>query len=135
VTWYREIDVVQEPFDLGLDANGRAVVAFNVRAIKGPSATFEQELVARLVAAGVGSAGSTIFVSSSAAIPDGDGPYLTVTATGGLAPERTQAELPAYQRPSAQIAVRARTYAAARDRARAAYQALVGVRNVDLPAA
>lgn len=36
-TFYRELDPVQEPFDMGLDANQRARVAFNVAAIKRPS--------------------------------------------------------------------------------------------------
>ena len=36
-TWYREINPLQEPFDLGPDAANRAQVAFNVTAIKRPS--------------------------------------------------------------------------------------------------
>ena len=36
-TWYREINALQEPFDLGPDALNRAQVAFNVTAIKRPS--------------------------------------------------------------------------------------------------
>lgn len=35
--FYREINPLQEPFDLGLDQNGRAQVAFNIMAIKRPS--------------------------------------------------------------------------------------------------
>jgi hypothetical protein len=36
-TRYLLIEPLQEPFDLGLDANGRAQVAFNIRAEKSPS--------------------------------------------------------------------------------------------------
>lgn len=36
-TWYCEIEANQEPFDLGLDVTGRPRVAFNMRALKGPS--------------------------------------------------------------------------------------------------
>jgi hypothetical protein len=36
-TWYREIIMLQEPFDLGPDATNRAQVAGNVTAIKRPS--------------------------------------------------------------------------------------------------
>jgi hypothetical protein len=36
-TYYREINPNQEPFDLGLDANGLAQFAFNFYAIKRPS--------------------------------------------------------------------------------------------------
>lgn len=36
-TRYLEINVVQEPFDLTLDAAGRVRIAFNITALKGPS--------------------------------------------------------------------------------------------------
>ena len=36
-TWYREINVNQEPFDLGHDDTGRVRVAFNVSGVKRPS--------------------------------------------------------------------------------------------------
>jgi hypothetical protein len=92
---------------------------------------FEDDLIVRLVARGVGVYGTSIFVSSKAIIPDGAGPYLSITATGGAGPLRTQNAVatPAYQRPSAQLVARATTYAAAKTMARAAYDALVGVRN------
>lgn len=36
-TWYRKIRPLQEPFDFGLDKDGRPRVAFNVLGDKGPS--------------------------------------------------------------------------------------------------
>ena len=36
-TYYQDLLPTQEPFDLGLDATGRAMVAFNVMATKRPS--------------------------------------------------------------------------------------------------
>ncbi len=36
-TWYREIEPMQEPFELGHDATGRPRVVFNLRISKGPS--------------------------------------------------------------------------------------------------
>lgn len=36
-TWYREIEPMQEPFELGLDETGRPRVVFNLRIAKGPS--------------------------------------------------------------------------------------------------
>lgn len=86
---------------------------------------FDDDLVVLYVAAGVGVAGTTIFKSSKAAIPDGDGPYLSLTPTGGAGPKRTHNAVatPAYQRPSAQIVCRAKTWTAARAMARAAYSA------------
>lgn len=130
--WYRDIKVLQEPFDLGLDANSRPRVAFNIAVTKGPSDTFEEEIIGILVAANVGTLGTDLFISSRADIPSKGGTFLSVIATGGMTPERTHNSVstPAYQRPGAQIVVRGDTWEDARTMARAAYNALVGVRNI-----
>lgn len=101
---------------------------------------FTDEMAARLEAMGVGTRGKDIFVSSQAKIPAGDGPYLTLTETGGVAPGgfrggggRIHNEAGVHvQSPGAQIAVRASTYEAARAMARAAYLALDGIWNTTL---
>ncbi len=131
MTWYREISDIQQPFDMKLDSTGRAKVGFNISIVKRPSTPLIEELVSILVAAGVGTSAGNIFAASSADIPTGSGPYLTIEPTGGLFAERTHNETssPAYQRPTAQIVVRAKTYSAARTMANAAYTALVNVRN------
>lgn len=91
---------------------------------------FTDDILAILVAAGVGTPGTNMFESSAALIPTGAGPYLTVTETGGSGPEGTHNTvalgLPAYQRPNAQIFVRAATKIPARAMIDAAYRALVG---------
>ena len=94
---------------------------------------FLDEIAARLVAQGVGTVGSNIFLGSKAVIPVGAGPYLTLTETGGSAPTRVHNEAPAHtQRPTAQIAVRAQSYLVARTMAKAAYLALDGVFNTTI---
>jgi hypothetical protein len=92
---------------------------------------FVDDLVTLLTAAGVGTFATDLFVSSQAVVPK-DRASLTIIETGGLAPERTHnsVSVPAYQRPGAQLLARAPTYAAASAKARAAYNALVGVRNL-----
>lgn len=134
MTWYKEIDIVQEPFDLKLDPSGRARVAFNIDVIKRSSDTLLEELVKILTDAGVGTYGNNIFDTSKADIPDGNGPYLSIIETGGTSPERTQNLVltPAYPQPSAQIVVRATDYTDARTMARAAYVALAKIRNTDI---
>jgi hypothetical protein len=94
---------------------------------------FEDDLVKLLVDAGVGLFGTNIFVSSAVTIPTGDGPFLSVIATGGQPPDRThnQIQPPAYVRPGAQIVTRAKTYVAAKNMAQAAAAAL-NVRNVEI---
>ena len=133
-TFYQEINLLQEPFDLGTDDKGRVRIAFNLNAVKRPSDTFAEEIVKLLTTAGVGTGGTNIFIGSGAAIPTGSGPYLNIVETGGLTPRRTHNSVatPAYTRPSAQIVARASSYAAARTMARAAYNALVGVRNTEI---
>ncbi len=130
MTTYLDIRPMQPPFDLGVDELNRAIVGFNIIVEKHPSTTFLEEIVAVLVAAGVGTFNTNIFASSSAAIPSGNGPYLTVVHNGGAEGRRTHnSAVPAYQKPTAKISARASTYASARTMAEAAYGALAVVRN------
>ena len=92
------------------------------------------ELAAKLVVSGVGVLAKSIFIGSRTALPNGAGPYLTLIETGGYFPLRTHnsVSVPAYQRPTFQIMCRAATYPAARLMCQNAYDALAGVRNVEL---
>lgn len=97
--------------------------------------SFADDISDILVTAGVGTktgAGKNIFVGERVNVPSGDGPFLSVTATGGVAPMYTQNKvtLPAYQRPSVQLVARAASRAAAETLLIAAYAALFAVRNV-----
>ncbi len=99
---------------------------------------FLDEIAARLVAQGVGTIGANIFLGSKAVIPPGNGPYLTLIETGGTAPTRVQNKTSVNtQRPTAQVAVRARRddgtgYNVARTMLKAAYDALDGIFNTTL---
>jgi Bacteriophage minor capsid protein len=90
---------------------------------------WEEDIETLIVAGGI--AAGDIFISTKATIPDGDGPYIAITATGGTGNIRTQnsVAVPAYQRPSAQLRVHATSYVAARTMAKLAYNAVCGVRN------
>lgn len=131
-----DVTALQPPYDAGvLDGSGRAMWTFNVVVTKTPSATFQQELVSVLVGASVAVLGSTLFASSKSVLPSGPGPYLSINATGGMPGVKTQNEVaPAYERPSAQVTARAVTPGAAETLARAAYAALVAVRNQEVAA-
>lgn len=88
--------------DMGLDdAMKRARFAFNIVATKEGSPDFEAEIAAVLVAGGMNSA--VLFQASKAVLPDGDGPYLTITATPGLPGQRIHNVVsgPKYFRPGA----------------------------------
>jgi hypothetical protein len=94
---------------------------------------FLDEIANKLVSASVGVLGTNIFLGSGAVIPAGDGPFMTITETGGSAPTRVHNVAAAHtQRPTAQIAVRAKSYATARAMAKLAYSALDGVFNTTL---
>jgi hypothetical protein len=93
------------------------------------SAVFLDEIAQWLVDHGVGVLGQNIFKSSSAVIPSGDGPYMTISETGGTAPVRVQNGVRLLQCPTAQILVVAKAHTASRDMSRAAYAALDGVFN------
>ena len=94
---------------------------------------FLDEIAARLVAQGVGVIGSSIFLGSRAAIQDGDGPYISLTETGGSSPTFVHNTAGSKtQRPTAQVAVRAKSYLIARTKAKDAYVALNGVWNTTI---
>jgi hypothetical protein len=133
VTWYLKIDPQQEPNDgLGLDGSGRVQFSFNVIAQRRPSApmAFVQELFKILTEAGVGIEGENMFATSKAVIPDGNGPFLSITLTPGLVPVGTHnGGTAAYRRPAAQIVARATSSTVASAMAYAAYEAFLAVRN------
>ena len=94
---------------------------------------FLDDLASVLQTAGVGTIGTDIFLSSAAVIPQGNGPYITLAETGGMAPTRVaNYRVPNTQRPTAQVLVRASTYPAARTMIDAAYFALDGIFNATL---
>lgn len=132
--WYLDIDPIQEPFDSGLDEQGRETITFNINVVKASSDTFTEELAKILTDANVGILGANIFISSKVTLPpveENDGPYLSIIETGGTNPDRTHNVIspPAYARPSAQVVCRDVKYTVARALARAAYNALAAVRN------
>lgn len=82
-------------------------------------------LTARLEAELLGTAGSTIFYSSGARIPDGEGPFISLRIGPGLRPWGTHNDgLTAIRRPSVQVVVRGNVYATVSTTAAAVYAAL-----------
>jgi hypothetical protein len=133
MAFYQRIKALQEPFDLGLDEKERSKVQFNIMAIKEPSATFLEEICKYLEIQGVGIRATNIFASTKSSIPAGVGPYLSVIESGGTGPKMEQdSDYPAFQQPTAVIVARGGDYVAARTMARAAYDALVVVKNQTL---
>jgi len=94
--------------------------------------SFPEEIRTRLTSLGAGTS-TDVLIGPASAIPP-TGAYTHLTETPGLTPERTQNAVttPAYQRPSMQITIGAASWSLARARAKAAYDALVGVRNTTL---
>jgi hypothetical protein len=95
---------------------------------------FIDEITARLIAQSVGAINVNIFKGSSSIIPSGNGPYLTVTDTGGSGASRTQNNTPT-EHASAQVLVRASSYPLASTMIRLAFTALggqSGLHNVTL---
>lgn len=88
-----------------------------------------EDLAVRMVSKGIQQ--ELIFLGALADIPSGPGPYLSIMETGGTRPDRTHNSVatPAYPRPSAMIVARAATTVAAQALARAAYDAVSGIRN------
>jgi len=130
VTRWLSATALQDPFDLGADANERAQWTVNVLVTKADSATFLFEALAVLDAAGVGVPGETLLGGADVQIPDGDGPFLFVTVGGGLPPLRTQGSR--YPRPTAQLTGIAANAADAIATVHAGLAALLAVENADV---
>lgn len=97
-----------------------------------------EDIESLIASGGVAVSNVTMFLSTAAIIPAGDGPYLLIVETGGMAPERLHTDsdgrldAPAYERPMAQIVVRAQNYFAARAMSRAAFDVVDGIYNTTI---
>lgn len=135
MTRYIEILSRQRPFPFNVDENGRTMFSANYDAqAAGPVADWEGEVAKLITAAGLGTAGVDLFIGPKAAIPVGNGPYITILDTGGRSPDETQ-NGSKYERMSVQIVVRAQGYTQARTRALAIWRLLDGKRGVTVTAA
>jgi hypothetical protein len=92
---------------------------------------WSEELMFILSGDAVGVPQFNMFRSSAKVVPSGAGPFLSIIETGGTTPDNTHNSVivPAYQKPGAQIVVRADAYPVAFAMARAAYNSLVKIRN------
>lgn len=87
---------------------------------------FEDELKSLIEPLGV-TLGTTLFFGTGSEIPAGNGPFITVIVTAG--PPAIRFQQAEYERPGAQIRVRGKVYATARNLAYTVNRALAGVRN------
>lgn len=92
---------------------------------------FLDDLIILLQTNGVATLNVNMFVTSKSVIPDGSGPYLSLTETGGSGSEGTHnarfVGKAGYTRPTAQLVVRAASYPAARQMAQNAYDVILRV--------
>lgn len=132
VSRYLEILATQRPFEFAIDESNRTMHSVNFEALVAADVNqFEEEMAARMISEGAATAiGTDIFIGRKAEIPIGDGPYISITDTGGARPERAHNTGIKYERLSFQVVVRAKNYVAARTRALAVWRALDGLRNI-----
>lgn len=127
MTDYLSIVPVQHPFEFNQDAAGRVLFSFNVECeTDGQATAFEDEILKVLRDAGVVTALGTDAFIGSKATPSGAGPFVHILRTSGIGPRYAHATTNAatYERPSAQIVVRALDYETARIKSEAAFRAL-----------
>lgn len=136
MTWYLSI-TPDEPFEAGKDERQRSVYALNVEAYKRISGTWHGELLKLLEDAGVGTREESLFASTKATIPDGEGPYvLVLDAPPGKAGAVTKGEPAANRliRPRVRILCFAASSTVASATAHAVYNALLPVKNREVSA-
>ena len=136
MTWWREVELLQEPFSLSRDPSENFVdFVFNIMVIKRPSHTFIEELISYLESENIGTLNSDIFVGPlNDNLENADDPYIIISLTGGTSPERTHDSviLPAYQIPSAQILSRGKSYISTKSKSYLAYDSVVKIRNLNI---
>lgn len=126
-----ELLAQQAPFSYGEDANGRALFACNFLGIADTLTAIEDVVIKLIVDAGLGVAGTSLFIGPIATVPDADTPIVTVTMTSGMRPDITH-DANRYESLSFQVAVRARDYLVGKARANDIYLLLDDTRNVSV---
>lgn len=93
--------------------------------------TAAEDLMSLIEDAGIAVYGDTLFLSTHADLPAGDGPLISLIEVGGSGPEGTHNSLdtPAYVRPGFQIVCRGADYDAVRAAAQSVYDLFFPVRN------
>lgn len=127
---YQEILAVSEPNNIGTDENKRALLAVEYDCVAdAPIESLEREIAKILTVAGIATAiGTDIFLSRSAVIPTGDGPYIEIWSTGGTRPTTTHNNN-VMENKSFQVTVRGLDYEVALVKALAVWRELHGSRD------
>lgn len=91
---------------------------------------FIEDLIYLLESNSIGVGNVNIFATTKAAIPQGNGPYLSIIETGGSGPDYIQNQaLPAYKHPTAQLTCRSVSNPSARSMLANALAVICAVRN------
>lgn len=128
-TLYLDIHALQSPMSIGNDISNRAMLSFNILCLhSGPPSTLEEDICKIIQDAGLATLGTNMWFGSLAKLPEGTsavGPYISIIATGGLAPDQSHSG-EKLSKPSAQVITRAASYVVARNKANAIHAALSG---------
>ena len=140
MSYWREVEVLSDIGDIGLDGSERQKFVFNILIVCDNPTQIEEEVGRVLITASVVTGfGTDIYAMSKSTVPAGDGPFVSITATGGPLPERThnadrESGLPAYRRLTVQVVARAKNSLTARAKVHACFNALFAVKNTTITA-
>ena len=140
MSYWREVEVMSDVADNGLDGSERQKYGFNMLVVCDNPTEFEDEVGRVLItASAVTGFGTDMYAMSKSTVPKGDGPFVSLTATGGPLPERTHnadrdSGLPAYRRLTVQVVARAANSKTARAKAHACFNALFAIKNTTITA-
>lgn len=128
-TSYLYSEAIQSPISIGVDIKGRNMFSLNFRCqSNGLPSTFEDDVLSRLISAGLVTSGTTAFIGPNATLPDGAGPFILLRDTGGSAPFETH-NMDVYANLSLQIVVYAANYVSGRSLANRIWTTLNGKYN------
>ena len=140
MSYWREVEVLSDIGDNGLDAAERQKFGFNIMVVCDNPTAIENEVGRVLISASaVTGFGTDVYAMSKSQVPAGDGPFVSIIATGGPLPERTHnadrdSGLPAYRRLTVQVVARAKNSLTARAKAHLCFDALFAIKNTTITA-
>lgn len=129
-TYYMRITALQNPIAIGTDVNGaRSMFSCNyVASCVAPVPNFEEDIIT-LLGSDIAPPDSYVFGRTAILPTTGDGPFIRIIPTGGMAPEISQ-DGTIYPTLTAQVVTYHKSYVASRAQANLVWAALANVSNV-----
>ena len=123
----------QRPFETTPSPDDKTIYSCNfISATDGVSPNYLEQVAEKLADAGIATRGTDMFITLKRTLPTGEGPYIRLIATSGLAPDIDYGNSNILDQPGLQVLVYGDNPLATRDKAIEIYTNLIASANVAL---